>query len=577
MFMIKKYLLIFTFFPLTLFSANYTKFNSSDYIFSAKGACTEDSVSVSASPNEPLFLYEQQNSNKLLKKKKYSSALSYLHAHSKNSSSLKLIGLDSSANVNFSKLFSGSISPALMSKHTNGRVIVATHFASQRAKVSHFRKNIGIISEKILEKEQQIKDLITTKNGDIITLSEIKRTAAKFGGGLGGNDILLTRFTPTLRIKWQKQLGTSKNDYPKTILETSNQNIIVGALVDDDNKSFDLTFFKIDSNGNKKWFHQYKWLGEQNLNSITLTPNNNYLVNATYQNKNNNQNILLFELDKHANIKWKMHYIRDKNEALYKLISLKNEQYVGVGFTERANNRDALIRFFDKNGTISRESIYGGNNSDYFNNIEILDNKQMYVSGCSSSITPSTQSSWLIKLTPSMSIAKKVSPPFNKDILINELKTNVVNPLKDWRIIMDENMRFSFEHPRLNFAQGTTSLNDSHKKVLKSFFTKLLKVVTAKKTMPHIKAIKIEGFASSEYNSNSKVSAFLGNAEVSSNRAMSVLRYLLKLDIPHKEWLMQKVSVDGYSFSKRKFKPSIAPKKEDFKASRRIEISLKVE
>jgi len=58
---------------------------------------------------------------------------------------------------------------------------------------------------------------------------------------------------------------------------------------------------------------------------------------------------------------------------------------------------------------------------------------------------------------------------------------------------------------------------------------------------------------------------------------MNVLRYLFELDVPHKEWLMQKISVDGYSFSKLKFKSSITPKKEDFKASRRIEISLKVE
>jgi len=573
----KKYLLIFAIFPLTLYSANYTKFDSTDYIYSAKGICSETSVSVNSSPNEALFLYEQQNSSKTAKKKKYSSATSYLLAHTTNDTSLRLVGLDSSANINFSKIFSDSISPALMSKHHSGGVVIATHFASQKAKVSHFRKNIGIVSEKILQKKQQIKDLITAKNGDIIAISQIKHTSKKFGGGLGGDDILLTRFTPTLRVKWQKQIGTSKNDYPKALLETSSQNIIIGALIDDDNKSFDLTFFKIDANGNKKWFHQYKWLGEQNLNSITLTAQNNYLVNATYQNKNNNENILLFELDKHANIKWKMHYIRDKNEALYKLISLQNEQYVGVGFTERNHKKDALIRFFDKNGTISRESVYGGHNSDYFNDIELLSDNSMYVSGCSSSIKPNTQSSWLIKLNPSMSIAKKVTPPFNRKKLIHELKVKVVNPLKDWRIVMNKNIQFSFEHPRLNFTQGTTELNDSHKIVLKSFFTKLLHVITSKKTMPHIKAIKIEGFASSEYNSNSKVSAFLGNAEVSSNRAMNVLRYLFGLDVAHKEWLMKKVSVDGYSFSKRKFKPSTTSKKEDFKASRRIEISLKVE
>jgi len=573
----KKYLLIFAIFPLALFSANYTKFNSADYIYSAKGICSENSVRVGSSPNEALFLYEQQNNNTKIKKKKYSSASSYLLAHTKTNTSIKLVGLDSSANINFFKIFSDSISPLLMSKHNNGGVVIATHFTSQRAKISHFRKSIGIVSEKILRKKQQIKDLITAKNGDIITISQIKHISEKFGGGLGGDDILLTRFTPSLRVKWQKQIGTSKNDYPKALLETSNQNIIIGALIDDDNQSFDLTFYKTDANGNQKWFHQYKWYGEQNLNSLTLTPKNNYLVNATYQNKNNNENILFLELDKHANIKWKMHYVRDKNEALYKVISLANEQYVGVGFTEREYNKDALIRFFDKNGTISRESIYGGSNSDYFNDIELLSDNSMYVSGCSSSITPNVQSSWLIKINPSMSIAKKTTPPFDRKKLINELKEKVVNPLKNWRIVMDKNIHFSFEHPRLNFIQGVTKLNDSHKVVLKSFFTKLLQVITSKKNMPHIKAIKIEGFASSEYNSSSKVLAFLGNAEVSSNRAMNVLRYLFELDLPHKEWLMQKISVDGYSFSKRKFKPSISPKKEDFKASRRIEISLKVE
>ena len=575
--MIKKYISIFIIFSFTLFGANYTKFDSADYLFSDKGSCSINSVSILPSPDGALFLYEPQIDTKPKKKKKYSSALSYLRTKVSNSGSLKLVGLNDSANVEYSKIFNNSISPALMSKHHNGGTVIATHLASQKAKVSHFSRNHGIITEKTLQRKQQIRDIYTTKNGDIITISQVKHTPKKFGGGLGGDDILLTRFNPSLRIKWQKQIGTSKNDYPKAVLETHNQNILIGALVDDANQSFDLTFFKTDANGNKIWFHQYQWEGEQNLNSLALTANSNYLINATYKTKNNHENIWLLELDSHANIIWQMHYEREKNEALHKIITLENEQYLGVGFTERAHDKDALIRYFDKNGTISKESIYGGSNSDYFNDIALLNDNSIYVSGCSSSIEPNVQNSWALKINPSMQLAKKKSPPFDRKKLIAELKSDVINPLKDWRIAMDENMRFSFEHPRLHFTQGVTTLNSSHKTVLDTFFKKLLKVISQKRYMQHIKAIRIEGFASSEYNSGSKISAYLGNAELSSNRAMNVLKHLFKIETTHKQWLMQIVSVDGYSFSKRKFKPNIVPQKEDFKASRRIEISLEVE
>ena len=572
----KLYLLLLIVFQPLAFSAHYEIFNSSEFIYYKNGSCIKDSVSIADTPNGVMFLYEPKTTP-TAKKKKYSTALSYLRSQGANSTSLKLIMLNSSANEGFSKVFTDSLSPALMTKHNSGGVVIVKHFASGRAEILHLRKKIGIISEKILQKKQIIKDIITAKNGDIITISQIKHTTQKFGGGLGGNDILLTRFNPSLRIKWQKIVGTSKDDNPKSVIETADLNILVGAVSHDGNSSDNLTFLKTDSNGNKKWFHTYEWAGKQNLYSMELTDQNNYLINATFQNENNRENIWLFELDSNANIKWQMRYFRDNSEALYDLIALENEQYIGVGFSEINYNKDALVRVFEKNGTISHQSTYGGDNSDFFNKVTLLNNENLYVSGCSSSIDKSQASSWVLKLQPSLALANKISPPFDKKILVRKLKNEILKPLKDWRIKMDKNLRFSFEHPRLHFAQGSTSLNNSHKTVLKSFFTKLLSVISDKKIISHVKAIRIEGFASSEYNSNSKVSAFLGNAELSQDRALSVLRYILNLDTKNKEWLMDRVSVDGYSYSKRKFKTSINPKKEDFKASRRIEIALEVE
>jgi len=570
-------LVLFTFFTFVLHAQKFDTVDSSLYLYKTIGDCNKESVSVANVANTPLFLHTMAPNTEKTKSKKYSDAISFLQANNAKSSSSKLNVLDQSANIASSKIIANAKEPLLMTKHNNAAAVIVTHTTDGQAVISYFRKGIGFINKKILPLKQSMKAVITARNSDIITISEVAKIAKKFSGSLGGTDILLTRFTSNLKILWQKRVGTSRNDYPKALLEMPNEEIVIGSVSDDANQSSDLTFLKTDAKGNKIWFKTYVWESEQNLNSLALTAQNSILVNATFKNKNNHENIWLFELDNYANVKWQMRYLRDNDEALYDLVSLKNEQYLGVGYSDVNYNKDALIRIFDKNGSISSERKYGGKNSDLFNKISLLDDETIYLSGCSASLGDNRAHSILLKTNPSMQIAKKSSPAFDRKKLLSSLKSKVVKPLEEWRVSLDKNFRFTFEHPRLNFKQGVATLNESQEKVLKKFFLTTLDVLKKKKVASHVKSIRIEGFASSEFNSGSKVTSFLGNAKLSSERALNVLDYILNLDTHQQKWLMQKLSVDGHSFSKRKFKQNIVPKREDFEASRRVEISIEVE
>ena len=144
--------------------------------------------------------------------------------------------------------------------------------------------------------------------------------------------------------------------------------------------------------------------------------------------------------------------------------------------------------------------------------------------------------------------------------VIEELKNSLgksINVTKDGSLKLSSSILFD---------KGSSELKDEAKEQLKSIFTKYIKALFDNKNIaPNIDTIVIEGHTDSD-------GGFLYNLKLSQDRALSVMNYLLSLDIA-KEYNLQKyLTASGRSYLDR----VIVNGEEDKEASRRIEIKFRL-
>ncbi len=144
--------------------------------------------------------------------------------------------------------------------------------------------------------------------------------------------------------------------------------------------------------------------------------------------------------------------------------------------------------------------------------------------------------------------------------VIEELKNSLgdsINVTKDGSLKLSSSILFD---------KDSSKLKDEAKEQLKQNFTKYIKALLDNQNIkPNIDTIVIEGHTDSD-------GGFLYNLKLSQDRALSVLNYLLSLDIA-KEYNLQKfLTASGRSYLDK----IVVNGKEDKEASRRIEIKFRL-
>lgn len=122
--------------------------------------------------------------------------------------------------------------------------------------------------------------------------------------------------------------------------------------------------------------------------------------------------------------------------------------------------------------------------------------------------------------------------------------------------------------PKVLFLQGKSRLRQKFKRILADFFPRYLKILQAYRT--DLEAIRIEGHTSSDWVNGE---GYLGNVELSQQRALNTLKYCYKLQAVENKrlWLQQVLKANGLSFAKRIFNENGS---ENFEKSRRVEFKV---
>lgn len=182
--------------------------------------------------------------------------------------------------------------------------------------------------------------------------------------------------------------------------------------------------------------------------------------------------------------------------------------------------------------------------------------------------------SFMIDVQTQKEKMEEVVLTYNKDKKeLNEaLHKEFANDLKKWNAEILSNNTIRFNSPDILFDLKESSIKNEFKTILDDFFPRYINTLITK-YKNDIEEIRIEGHTSSDWNNEELINRYIYNAELSQQRAFSVLSYCMKIDKIkyHQQWLIDVLRANGLSFAK----PIINIDKTENKIlSRRVEFRI---
>jgi len=502
----------------------------------------------------------------------YNNAFEYLSSvKSNNGEQLRIIKLNQAAAIVNDKRFKLSNynrGTNILKTVQNGYLIGGyTHNGQMIISELNAQASPYYLKQYGTENFDQLHSLISLKDGGSVAIGTSQTSRHPnddmFVQGLGRSDVYLVKYKPNGQIRWTKKYGSSDKDIGVDGVATGDGGFLLLGISQEANE-FRLSCAKINDTGDIAWIKKFPKEGRQKAFKIIKTTRGNYLISASFENKNNQDNIRLIKIDNEGNVLWERNYFNNAHEHLNDISVDFQGNIMGVGYSQGANqgDMDALVRYFDHTGKILWERKFGKNRHDSFKAVNLLHDNTFAIAGFSTSFADKKRQIWIMKLHDDGSLVKKKQKIYHTlyQALVYEFR-NIpeVHVYKDLRIT----------HNGLIFKQGSSTLTTAHKRTLQSFMPRLTKVLSLYQTQ--ISNLKINGFTSTEWNAP-KTQRYLNNAHLSNDRAMNILdySYQLKQVQQHQKWMSQVLSTDGYSYSNLIY----ANQKENKIRSRRVEFEI---
>lgn len=158
--------------------------------------------------------------------------------------------------------------------------------------------------------------------------------------------------------------------------------------------------------------------------------------------------------------------------------------------------------------------------------------------------------------------------------LHEELAAEFSEDLKAWNATLERDNSIRFNEPEVLFLVGKTELRSRFTEILDDFFPRYIVIIYSERFRNEIDEIRIEGHTSSVWkDAVSEAERYLKNADLSQQRALSVLSYCYQLPQadPMSSLLIRDMRANGLSFAR----PVLAPDgSEDLRQSQRVEFRV---
>lgn len=157
--------------------------------------------------------------------------------------------------------------------------------------------------------------------------------------------------------------------------------------------------------------------------------------------------------------------------------------------------------------------------------------------------------------------------------IYDDLYSEFKDDMKSWNMEIDKDGTIRFKEPDVFFEKGKSDLKPEFEEMLDSFFPRYINLIY-ENHKDKVEAIRIEGHTSSEWEENAtKKESYFKNMELSQDRTRNVLEYIMNIKsiLKYEDWLIDKITANGMSYSKRIMNDDNT---EDKEASRRVEFKV---
>ncbi len=506
----------------------------------------------------------------------YRNAFDYLASLSNSNGSLiHLIKVDSYADIELRKSIKLSqFAEALgVVKSPENGYIVGGNTLDGSLVVLGLDANANMIFHKIFGTPNQDKmsKIHLLRDGGILIIgsSATSRTDTEnlFKGGLGLNDIYLSRFSRQGEMLWSKKYGSAEDESGVDAAEAEDGSIVIlGQKHSGSSKT--ATLLRVTQHGEKIWLYDIK--GEKNTTAhkIVKLRDNTFALSLSQTNDMNKEQIRLLKIDLQKNTLLDKSIYTNYSSVLKDIKEFSDGKIVGVGIVEDTYNTDGLAILFDSNFKMLTQEHYGSDARDAFYALSILHNSQIGVAGIHTDKESQESNMWIVKLNSNLSMAqvskKTVTTSFYAQLL--DLFRDEIAAKK---LIIKEDLTIELIDKSLYFNVGEFILTSSQKLFLQKFSAKLLPFL--KKNSEILNTLEVSGHTSSEWGNSDFSKGYINNTELSMKRSFSTISYVFNTQNQEtKVWLSELLKGSGLSFSKR----VIVQHNEDKEKSRRVSFKI---
>ena len=417
--------------------------------------------------------------------------------------------------------------------------------------------------------DDKMSKLIQLRDGGVLAIGSSTTTRNQsdrlFERGLGLNDIYLTRFSKNGTKLWSKKYGTEYDDKGIDAVEANDGSIIVLSQTNHD-KYKNISIMRITGNGNKIWMKHYKNEKITTPYKIIKLRDNNFVVSLTQENEMNKHQIRLIKFDLQKNILLDKIVYTTYASVLKDIKEYSDSRIIGVGYVQDTYNTDGLVMLLNSELEMLSQEHYGKENYDAFNSVAILHNSQAAVVGVHTNENSQESNMWIVKLNRDISMAQISDKSVN---FYEELSSIFKEEIQTNKIVIKEDLSIDFIDKNLYFKTSIYELSTKQKEFLQMFSSKLLPFLYKHKE--YIGTLEISGHTSSEWGGTDFSNSFLKNEKLSMNRSYSTLAFMFKKQNQKtKKWLSDVVKGSGLGFSKKQ----MFNEKEDREKSRRVSFKI---
>ncbi|MCX7909241.1 MAG: T9SS type A sorting domain-containing protein [Ignavibacteria bacterium] len=208
-----------------------------------------------------------------------------------------------------------------------------------------------------------------------------------------GENILLMKIFGNGNIVWQYSFGEYELDYVQVLLQTKNNQILVGGHT----RSFgagssEILLLTVNNNGDILWQKAYGTYDDNAIASVIQTPDGGFLVGGwSYLGGKRSHDALVFKTDSVGTLLWHKHYGTQNYEGVRDMVQSNDGNYIFVALTTSEDSQfDTWVVKIDTNGNIIWQKSFGGKGNESPINI-FNDNGTYIVIGTSDSFGDGTK------------------------------------------------------------------------------------------------------------------------------------------------------------------------------------------